>query len=337
MTKQLIIGLTVLSILAISCDSSKKTTTEDKVSKNVKIVKAPSFNADSAYSFVKKQVDFGPRVPSTRPHIDAGDYLVEKLKSYNWEVTEQTFDATSFDYKPMALRNIIASYNPQIKTKRILLAAHWDSRPFADKDTERKDEAILGANDGASGVGVLLEIARLLSQSDSLAIGVDIIFFDGEDWGNDSSHQKYTPVRDGWEDWWCLGSQYWSKNKHQRGYSAYYGILLDMVGGKNAKFYVEGHSNFYAPSIVDKVWGQASKLGYDRYFIRKEGGAITDDHYFVNEYAKIPMIDVIPTDPVSNSFGDFHHTHKDNMDIISRETLQAVGQTVIKVLYTEKP
>lgn len=334
MTKQQILRLTILAILAISCDSNNKTTSEDKVSENVKVLRAPSFNADSAYSFVKKQVDFGPRVPSTRPHIEAGDYLVSKLKSYGWEVTEQAFEATSFDYKLMALRNIIASYNPDA-TKRVLLAAHWDSRPFADKDSVRKDEAILGANDGASGVGVLLEVARLLPNSDSLDMGVDVIFFDGEDWGNDSSHQKYTPVRDGWEEWWCIGSQYWSKNKHEKNYSAYYGILLDMVGGKNAKFYIEGHSNHYAPSIVDKVWGQASRLGYDRYFVRREGGAITDDHYFVNEYAKIPMIDIIPTDPADNSFGDFHHTHKDNMEIINKETLQAVGQTVITVLYSE--
>ncbi len=334
MTKQQILRLTILAILAISCDSNNKTTSEDKVSENVKVLRAPSFNADSAYSFVKKQVDFGPRVPSTRPHIEAGDYLVSKLKSYGWEVTEQTFEATSFDYKLMALRNIIASYNPDA-TKRVLLAAHWDSRPFADKDTERKDEAILGANDGASGVGVLLEIARLLPNSDSLEIGVDIIFFDGEDWGNDSSHQKYTPVRDGWEEWWCIGSQYWSKNKHEKKYAAFYGILLDMVGGKNAKFYIEDYSNRTAPSIVDKVWGQASVLGYDRYFIRKPGGSITDDHYFVNKNTGIPMIDIIPMNPEDGSFGDFHHTHKDNMDIISKETLQAVGQTVITVLYNE--
>jgi glutaminyl-peptide cyclotransferase len=334
MTRKLLLGFTIISVLAISCDSSKKTTTEEKASEAKKVIKAPSFNADSAYAFVKKQVDFGPRVPNTQAHVQAGNYMVDKLKTYGWEVVEQQFVATSFDYKPMPLRNIIAIYNPA-STKRILLAAHWDSRPFADKDTERKDEAIAGANDGASGVGVLLEIARLLPGNDSLNVGVDIILFDGEDWGNDSSHQKYTPVRDGWEDWWCMGSQYWSKNKHKRNYSAFYGILLDMVGGKNAKFYVEGHSKFYAPSIVNKVWNKASQLGYDRYFIRQDGGTITDDHYFVNEYAKIPMIDIIPTDPEDGSFGDFHHTHKDNMDIISKETLQAVGQTVLTVLYNE--
>lgn len=335
MIKQLIIGLTILSIVAISCDSNKKTVTEDKATENVIAVKVPGFNADSAYAFVKKQVDFGPRVPYTQAHVQTGNYLVDKLKSYGWNVIEQQFDATSFDYKPMPLRNIIGSYNPAAR-KRILLAAHWDSRPFADKDTERKDEAIAGANDGASGVGVLLEIARLLPQNDTLNVGVDIIFFDGEDWGNDSSHQKYTPVRDGWEDWWCMGSQYWSKNRHQKNYSAFYGILLDMVGGKNAKFLVEGYSEQTAPSIVDKVWGQASKLGYDNYFIRQSGGSVTDDHYFVNTNTNIPMIDIIPSDPATGSFGEFHHTHKDNMDIISKETLQAVGQTVLTVLYNEK-
>ncbi|HNP18878.1 MAG TPA: M28 family peptidase [Fulvivirga sp.] len=321
-------------IIAFSaCQNDKKQEAEssDLTKKEVYV---PSFNADSAYYFVDKQVSFGPRVPNTKGHVETGDYLIAKLKGYGWEVEEQEFQATTFDKQNLYLRNIIAGYNPKAQ-KRILLAAHWDTRPWADADDSRQDEPILGANDGASGVGVLIELARVIGQNDSLKVGVDIILFDGEDWGNDASTQDYVPVTGDFESWWCLGSQYWSKNKHRRNYSAYYGILLDMVGGKDAKFYIEGHSNYYAPSIVEKVWGKASQLGYDRYFVRKQGGAITDDHYFVNKIGKIPMIDIIPTDPVDGSFGSFHHTHADNMDIISKETLDAVGVTLLNVIYRE--
>ena len=323
--------LLLLIIVIVACQNDKKQE-GDVLESNKKEVYIPSFNADSAYYFVDKQVSFGPRVPNTKPHIETGDYIISKLESYGWTVEQQEFQATTFDNQNLYLRNIIASYNPKAG-KNILLASHWDTRPFADKDTERQNEPILAANDGASGVGVLLEIARVIGQNDSLDIGVDIILFDGEDWGE--GPDSYSQPQNGFESWWCLGSQYWSKNKHRTNYSAYYGILLDMVGGKDAKFYVEGHSQKYAPSIVDKVWGKASQLGYDRYFVRKSGGQITDDHYFVNKNARIPMIDIIPTDPVDGSFGSFHHTHADNMDIISKETLAAVGETLLHVIYQE--
>lgn len=317
--------------LLISCESTKQSKEEPK--EEIVFVTAPTFNADSAYSFVEKQVAFGPRVPNTKAHVEAGEWMVKKLKEYGAEVIEQEFNATSFDGRPMSLKNIIGSFNTE-SGKRILLAAHWDSRPFADKDDERKDEAIDGANDGASGVGVLLEIARLIAQ-EKPKVGIDIIFFDGEDWGNDTAFQEYVAVRDGWETWWCMGSQYWGQNPHKPNYSAYYGILLDMVGGKNAKFFVEGYSKKIAPSIVDKVWNTASRLGYSQYFVRREGGAITDDHYYVHKHRNIPMIDIIPTDPADGTFGSFHHTHDDNMDLISKETLEAVGRTVLQVVYNE--
>jgi glutaminyl-peptide cyclotransferase len=320
-----------LTILLAACQTDKKQeadTSELTSQKNF----VPIFNADSAYYFVEKQVSFGPRVPNSKAHSETGDYLIDKLKSYGWSVQQQEFEATTFDSQNLYLRNIIGSYNPKA-SKRILLAAHWDTRPFADKDEVRSTEPIPGANDGASGVGVLLEMARTIGISDSLNIGVDIILFDGEDWG-EGPDTNTQPIN-GLESWWCLGSQYWSKNKHKSNYSAYYGILLDMVGGKGAKFFIEGYSNTLAPSIVDKVWGRASQLGYDRYFVRRPGGSIIDDHYFVNKYAKIPMIDIIPTDPSDGSFGSFHHTHADNMDIISKETLGAVGVTLLNVLYNE--
>ncbi|TRX62775.1 M28 family peptidase [Fulvivirga sp. M361] len=324
--------LVLPAVLIISCNTSKEKTVDVDAEEHV--ITVPLFNKDSAYAFVEYQVSMGPRVPSTTPHVKTGDWLVHKFRTYGAQVEEQNFEATSFDGKKMYLRNIIASYAPE-KAKRILLAAHWDTRPFADKDNSRKDEAIDGANDGASGVGVLLEIARSIQQELPKGVGVDIILFDGEDWGNDVSFQKPVPLRDGWESWWCMGSQYWGKNPHKPNYSAYYGILLDMVGGKNARFFTEGYSRQIAPSIVKKVWDVASQIGYSNYFVRREGAAITDDHYFVHKYRNIPMIDIIPMDPESDSFGTFHHTHNDNMDIISKETLGAVGETLLYVLYHE--
>ena len=327
-------SLLIATIILGACTSDKKEASQETPAKTSVVV--PPFNADSAYQYIQTQVDFGPRVPNSEAHNRTGNYLVQQMTEFGWQVTEQNFEATSFDNQRLYLRNIIASYNPQVG-KRILLAAHWDGRPFADKDNERQNEPIDAANDGASGVGVLLEIARTIAKNDSLEnIGVDIIFFDGEDWGNDGKAHGHVPLRDGWESWWALGSQYWSKNLHKPRYSAFYGILLDMVGGKNAQFWIEGHSNRSAPSIVNKVWSQAEDLGYGQYFKRKNGAEITDDHYFVNKNTGIPMIDIIPTDPIDGSFGSFHHTHDDNMSIISKETLKAVGETVLHVVYHEQ-
>ncbi|MCU0394054.1 MAG: M28 family peptidase, partial [Thermoflexibacter sp.] len=280
--------------------------------------------------FIEQQVSFGARVPNTPAHEKCANYLIDKLKAYHWQVTPQQFEAKAFDGTVLKSTNIIASLKPDLK-KRILLAAHWDSRPFADQDSQRKEEAILGANDGGSGVGVLLEIARLL-QSDTakLTIGIDIIFFDSEDYGQreDQKMTQYQP------DTWCLGSQYWGKNKHNASYSAFYGVLLDMVGAKNAKFYQEENSMKFAPSIVQRFWSIGHQLGYKDYFIFEPCGNITDDHLYVNQLAKIPMIDVIQYHP-QHGFGEFWHKHSDNMAIIDKNTLKAVGQTLVQMLYNE--
>jgi hypothetical protein len=249
-------------------------------------------------------------------------------------VQTQPFQATTFDGQELYLRNIIASFNPNT-TKRLLFATHWDTRPYADKDEENPDNPIDGANDGASGVGVLLEIARsVFLAPNKPAVGLDLIFFDGEDWGElDSGPRVRTP--EDLDSWWCLGSQYWSKNKHRSGYSAYYGILLDMVGGKNAQFPIEGYSNDYAGKVTRKVWDWGNFLGYSNYFIYDLKAPITDDHKYVNEIGKIPMMDIVHYEPGSGYFGDFHHTHDDNMDLIDKNTLEAVGNTLMHVLYHE--
>lgn len=324
-----------LAGIGFACGSSdKKAETIAETTPEPTYAEAPVFNADSALAFVEQQVAFGPRVPGTPPQKVAADYFIKSFESYGAKVTTQEFTANTWDGKQVPLINIVASYYPEA-SRRILLAAHWDSRPFADKDDDRQEQAIDGANDGASGVGVLMEIARTLQQNSPPGVGIDIILFDGEDWGNDSNFQKYVETPAGQDSWWCLGSQYWGKNPHKPNYSAYYGILLDMVGGKNATFYREAYSMQTAPSIVEKVWRTASRIGYSGFFLPKNGGMVEDDHVYVNRYRKIPMIDIIPTDPATNSFGSFHHTHEDNMDIIGKETLQAVGQTVLQVLYDE--
>lgn len=321
-----LLWLLLLSVFSYSCkeeDQEKKD--PDTVSTQViEKVPVPSFNPDSAYRYISEQVDFGPRVPNSAAHVKCGDYLINKLKSFGLDVKVQEFEAKAFDGTVLKLRNIIASVNPEA-SQRVLLSAHWDTRPFADQDTENKDKPIDGANDGGSGVGVLMEVARLLSSSKP-NVGVDIILFDGEDYGAPWNYEGPNT------DTYCLGSQYWAKNKGD--YSAFFGILLDMVGAKDAKFAMEGTSMQFAPSIVKAVWNQAHELGYGNYFLMDHVGAITDDHYYINQLASIPTIDIIEYNPGGdNFFGDYWHTHDDNMSVIDKNTLKAVGQTVMDMIY----
>ncbi|MCC6818660.1 MAG: M28 family peptidase [Bacteroidia bacterium] len=228
----------------------------------------------------------------------------------------------TYDGKFIPVNNIIASFNIKAE-KRILLCAHWDTRPFADQDTKNRDKPILGANDGASGVGILMEIAAQLKKT-PVDIGVDIIFFDAEDWGDNSGQV---------ENSFCLGSQYWGNNLHVKGYKADFGILLDMVGAPNALFGFEGYSMSMAPNYLAKVWNAAAELGYGSYFKSFQRGYVTDDHFYVMKATKIPMIDIIDTDLSTDShFGKYWHTHDDNMDAIDKATLRAVGHTLMYVV-----
>lgn len=311
-----------LSLILISCNNKNQIREEKK--EVFSSAHVPEFNPDSAYQYVEKQVQFGPRVPNTPNHAACAEYLVQKLQSFNAEVSTQEFQAEAFNGKKLDLTNIIGSFKPE-NPKRILLAAHWDTRPFTDRDSLNSDQPGLGANDGGSGVGVLLEVARTLSLDSNYNVGVDIIFFDGEDYGDTAANNK---------DTWCLGSQYWARNKHKPNYAAYYGILLDMVGAKGAEFPKEGFSVRYAREVVNNVWEAGYQLGYGNYFIDELHGSITDDHRYVNEIAKFPMIDIIELHP-EKGFGDYWHTHKDDMSVIDKNTLKAVGQTVLYVLYNE--
>lgn len=298
----------------------------------VNLVETPDFKADSAYQFIAQQVTFGPRVPGSEASQNTLKFLVSTLKSYGWTVTEQPFTAFRYDGKKLQGTNIIAQFQPAI-AKRILLSSHWDARSIADKDSVRKDEPIDAANDGASGVGVLLEIARNLHEAKTKpAVGVDIVLFDLEDHGEPEDYTgEHKPNS------WALGSQHWAANLVPANYRPYYGILLDMVGGKGAMFPHEGTSMQYAPGIVRSVWATAADLGYGHLFVDQDAFGISDDHTAVNEIAKIQMIDLIDLRASNGGFefGSFHHTHADNLANIDKSTLKAVGQTLLQVLYRE--
>lgn len=312
-------------------DTSKTEESENTVTAPMQ--KAPDFSSDSAYKFIEKQVSFGPRVPGTKQHIACGEWIQNELKKYGATVYTQDFVGTAYDGVKRNSKNIIGSLNPTAKT-RILLAAHWDTRPIADQDDADKNKPILGAIDGGSGVAVALEIARQLNANPlKNDIGVDIIFFDNEDNGTPDNVTPTIETKSS-TGFWCLGSEYWAANKHIPNYSAYYGILLDMVGGKNTFFQKEGLSMQMASSVVENVWSTAAKLGYSKYFKNENGGSITDDHVAVNMVAKIPMIDIISTD--GQNFGSFWHTHDDKLENVSKEHLKAVGQTVLQVIYNEQ-
>ncbi|MGL4631296.1 MAG: M28 family peptidase [Leadbetterella sp.] len=324
-------GLFTLLLVINACKSGSKGSTQIETNPpRVSMAKAGVFSADSAFDYTAKQVAFGPRVPGTQASIKCKNWTLAKLKSFGWTTQEQNFKAVLYNGKSIPSTNVIASYRPEA-TKRILLVAHYDSRPFGDKDPRIKDRPIDGANDGASGVGVLLEVARALSK-DSIQLGVDILLVDTEDWGapNDYTGQNQHPYGG-----YCLGSEYWSKNLHKAGYTAYYGILLDMVGAANATFRIEDNSQSIAPSVVENVWSTASQLGFASMFLREQGGNITDDHVPIYQNAKIPVIDIIDLRNTPNTFFEHHHTMNDGMNTIDKNTLKAVGQTVLQVLANE--
>ena len=316
-----------LLTVGFSCNQGLKTQTP--VTEKVQI---PIFNADSAYHYTATQVAFGPRVPGTEAHKACGNYLSGELKRFSATVTEQDATLTLNDKTPIKIKNIIGSFQPENKS-RILLFAHWDSRPFADHDPNPDNwmKPIDGANDGAGACAALLEIARQIGMNPP-AVGVDIIFFDLEDWGP----PNFTTPNNHYGDY-CMGSKYWARNPHVPNYMARYGILLDLVSAPQAQFYKEGYSRQHAPAIVKKVWEAARATGFDSYFIDRNGDAITDDHEQVILYRKIPCINIIHHVPNSSKgFGSYWHTMADNMKNVSKETLTAVGQTVLYVLYNEK-
>ena len=320
---KLLASILLLASLLLSCGGNKKPVVADTYDPQ-----APAFSEDSAYAYVAAQCAFGPRTMNSAAHDACGEWIVQKFKDFGAVVYDQYADSKLHDGTPVKLRNIVATFRPEAET-RILVSAHWDSRPWADieEDEQLQSTPIDGANDGASGVAVMLELARQLSASGEQNIpGIDFICWDAEDSGIHGEGSTAT---------WCLGSQYWAGKRHVEGYTARYGVNLDMVGGSKTIFCKEGLSLRYAPAVVDRIWSLAQRLGYGNYFKNDPCGEMVDDHLPVNQ-GGIPCVDIIGLDAEMNGFPDTWHTLNDNLAHINKATLKAVGQTMLELLWTEK-
>lgn len=318
-------GFLLLLLIIAGCkgDAGNKAAKSGSTGPAPAKIKIPKFDQDSAFAYVEKQLSFGTRVPGSAGHQAQLAWMVETLKGRGAKVYEQTFEAQFFDEDPVTATNVIASFNPDQK-KRWILAAHWDTRLIAekDKDEEKQDDPIMGADDGASGVAVLMEIARIL-ENNPIDMGVDLIFFDAEDNGSQGDDLS-----------WCLGSQYWSKNLHKDNYDAEGGILVDLVGAKNNTYGYDTVSQAFAGNLQKAVWSLARGMGNTDIF-KEYQIEVLDDHYFVNRYAKIPMINIIGTPNYGEGsvFGPHHHTHADDLDVIDTRILKVTGQVVTAVTY----
>jgi len=325
MYKSLFIAFLLLGIVACHNKQTSLTSTTDTLSVNM-----PDFKEDSAYLAIQQQCDFGARTLGSKAHEQCGLYIVNEFKRMGCETSLQETTFVRYDGKAFNGYNIIAQTNPSAK-KHIVICTHWDSRPWcdADPDSSKWRQPVLAANDGASGIGVMIELARIIQQH-PLPFCVDFVCFDAEDMGTPSWIDS-----DDDADTWCLGSQYWAKHPHSKSIS--YGILLDMVGGQGATFAQERFSMRYASNIVNKVWSAATNAGFKNFFPTEQGGYITDDHLPMNQIAHVPTINIIPYYSSSNNvFGPVWHTSYDTMANISTSTLKAVGQTLVQLLYTEE-
>lgn len=326
--------LATCSLMLLSCGNDPKPDSKMPVADAPKTAAArlaADFNADSAYTYIEKQLSFGTRITGTPTHKKCGEWIVNKFKSFGAEVMVQPATVTASTGEKLQMQNIIASVNPTAK-KRIMISAHWDSRPWADNDSlpEYHTKPIMAANDAGSGVAVALEMARLF-QTKNPNVGVDFILWDAEDWGKSEAENSF-----------CLGSQYWAKNKHKKDYRAEYGINLDMVGAKGATFYQDKLSLKQAASETENIWRIANELGYGNYFYFEPiGDELIDDYKYAIE-GGVKMVEIIDRRLQVYEgrnyfpFFPYWHTHKDNIDCIDRNTLKAIGQTLMEVVMREK-
>lgn len=282
----------------------------------------PAFSGARAFEFLVRQTRFGPRNPGSSGHTSCREFLANEMRKYADEVRLQEFSHRGYQGERLELTNVIASFNAQAAS-RILLCAHWDTRPRAENDENkaRRHEPIIGANDGASGVAVLLELASLFKERPP-QVGVDLVLFDGEDYGLEGDIASY-----------LLGSRYFAAHKPVD-YSPRFGILVDMVGDKFLDVPKEQHSVKYAPDVLEMVWSKARELGYAQ-FTDEVGELITDDHLPLNEVGikTIDLIDFNYPDPTNR----FWHSHKDIPENCSAESLEAVGTVLTHVVYTRIP
>ncbi|HZV11919.1 MAG TPA: M28 family peptidase [Candidatus Kapabacteria bacterium] len=323
------IALAAFLAAFISCsnNNTRSKPAEQQTSAAQAAPSVPSFDGDAAFRYLVRQVDFGSRAPMTAAHDSCLAYLTQELSQYTSNVALQQFTVPGYNGVQLNLTNVIASFNPKA-TQRVMLCAHWDSRPRADeeKDTALQSKAIPGANDGASGVGVLLELARIFKDNPP-PMGVDIILFDGEDYGKETDIDNY-----------CLGSSYFAGHL-PAGFHPECGVLLDMVGDKDAIFRKEETSMRYANDICNEIWG-AAQMVHATTFVNAPGDGITDDHVPLNAVG-IPTVDIIDAELVGNRGTNprrkYWHTLRDTPDQCSPATLHDVGATLLEFLYTVLP
>ena len=300
----------------------------------IALAPCPTFNSDSCMKYIQEQCNFGPRVTASKEAQECRQYLVEQFQRLGAVVEEQQGNVTLWDGTELPACNIIAKLNPD-NLDRILICAHWDSRPWADNDEDEKNHRtpVLAANDGASGVAMMMEICRLLQQQ-PVKVGIDFICFDAEDMGT----PQWAETEESNSQTWCLGSKFWAERAREEGYRARYGVLLDMVGGRGSIFPPEKVSQEFAQPLVGLIWQLGKQLGYGHYFPQnRDGGFLMDDHVNVNRIARIPCVDIVPnfTDGPS-SFGPTWHTVNDTPENIDPNVLEAVGQTLTQLIYNEE-
>jgi glutaminyl-peptide cyclotransferase len=272
------------------------------------------FDGAAALEYVRRQVAFGARVPGTAPHRAAGDWLVAELRKRADTVLVQEWTHTTVEGTRLPMRNIVARFRPA-DPRRVLYLAHWDSRPTADNEPDPVKAAlpVPGANDGGSGVAILLGVADALHER-SPSVGVDLLFVDGEDWGSFDTNIDV-----------LIGSRYFATHLPEEGYAPLLGVLWDMVGDSVPVFEQEANSVQAAPEVVQRVWTTAQRLGHGAVFTNRQGLAITDDHLPLIEKG-LRVIDVIDLDYA------WHHTTEDTADKVSRATLQLVGDVALAVI-----
>lgn len=331
-----ILYLLMLPLLVGACKSNNGSQNDGQESAAYQRV-SPEFCVDSAYAYIEKQCSYGPRTMNSQAHDLCGEWIQQKFESLGATVKNQFADLKLYDGTPIKSRNIIAQINPEADV-RIMICSHWDSRPWADHDSDESKyhTPIDGANDGASGVAVMMEIARqiqMLGDTCGVKVGLDLVCFDAEDCGTPEFDMEEGQNED--PNTWCLGSQYWAEMRIAEGYSPKYGILLDMVGGVNSYFKREYYSMRYAPTVVSNIWNTAHLLGHDNLFLDEDGGGITDDHLQVIK-SGIPCVDLIGCDVDGASFPKTWHTMNDDIHHIDKNILKAVGQVLMEVIWKEK-
>ena len=322
-----------MPILPILCTALVSLSGCDKVRDRFSGPKT-AFDGQAALAYAKAQVDFGPRPPGSPAHDKAGDWIFAEMKKRTDSVSDQRWTQTTAKGVQLPLRNILARFNPAA-TQRVLYITHWDTRPTADDDLNfgNKTQPILGANDAASGVGLFVALADVFKKTPP-SVGVDLLFVDGEDWGGfDSDSAGNYPDA-------LFGSQYFANHLPTPDYKPLFGVLFDMIGDADLQIYQEANSSQMAPEVVSRVWQAAADLGYDDYFIKEGGQAITDDHMPLLKKG-LHVIDVLDIQygplPSNHNSGtlptvNYHHTLQDTFDKISAKSLQVVGDVAVTLV-----